>query len=129
MTGDDAYTVHLYKPVQSGEVPCVADAIGLQRQVVDADRAVAAGYQRPADVDVRYIVGYVDAIANAMAVMDFWCQEAADQVLWRECARAAGAGPGADGAYRFARQDAWRSYIRRAAADTARTYEAQGGAA
>lgn len=128
MSGDE-YVVHTYSPAQSGEVPCVTDAVALYRQVVEADRAKAAGYGCPPDVDVRYIVGYVDATANAMAVMDYWCQEAADVTLWREVARAANAGPGVDGAYRYARSSAWRAYIRRAAADTARTFVPQDGAA
>jgi hypothetical protein len=128
MSGDE-YVVRTYSPVASGEVPCVSDAVGLYRQVVEADRAEAAGYRRPPDVDVRYIVGFVDATANAMALCDPWCQDAADEALWQEMARTVCAGPGVDGAYRYARSDAWRGYIRRAAADTARTFVPQDGAA
>jgi hypothetical protein len=112
--------LHFYDPAtRSKEVPCVVDAINLWAQVVAATFAADGGVTWPPDVDTRYIRGYVDGVANAMASVDGWCQDAADSTLWTDVARANGAGPGMNGAYKYARQGAWRDYITRAAAAVA----------
>jgi len=112
---------HRYHKVSlKDEVPAVADAIRLYQQLVEADMAKAAGLPGPADVDARYIVGYLDGVARTMAVTDGWCQDAIDTTVWRECARANNAGPGVDGAYAYARGAAWRDYMRKAAESLAR---------
>ena len=112
---------HRYHKVSlKDEVPAVADAIRLYQQLVEADMAKAAGLPGPADVDARYIVGYLHGVARTMAVTDGWCQDAIDTTLWRECARANNAGPGGHGAYAYARGAAWRDYMRRAAESLAR---------
>ena len=130
MTGADRYQPRPYDPTYEPpvydmlnldhEVPAVADAIRLYVQVVEADRAERAGLTPPPDVDRRYIVGYLDGVARSMALCDPWCQDANEVLLWRRCALMHGAGPGANGAYAYARGAAWREYMRRSAEAIAR---------
>jgi hypothetical protein len=89
----------LYDPRCKEEL-LIGAAIRLQQQLNQASNAP--------DVDVRYIVGYIDAICYATAVTDPWSQDPADLRLFRSNLHA--------GTIR-ARKSAMLEYVRTVAAE------------
>jgi hypothetical protein len=100
----ETITSPTYQP-KGAEIACVAEAIRLFRQTVRNDEFV----------DHRWIVGYAEGVAHAMALCDPWCQEAADRDLWRQCAQMHDARPAEDMNAPLRRKRAWFEYIRTAA--------------
>lgn len=88
-----------YNPTGKEEI-LIATAIRMQMQI--DSQPVAP------DVDVRYNVGFIDAICLAQAITDPWSQDAADQRLFKSNLHA--------GTSR-ARRNATLAYVRTVAAD------------
>lgn len=88
-----------YQPKTSEEI-LVAEAIRLQMQLI-------ASPQQPG-LDVRYNVGYIDAVCYAQAITDPFSDDPADRKLYRTELHAGTI---------HARRAAWLTYIRKVALD------------